>query len=66
MPTDEGRRRIPERWARQIMEMISPCHMKSIEGTDLEACGEIAAWIKGQHPGLFEGRRYHVTLPDER
>ena len=55
---------IPLGWATQIMEMISTCHMKSIEGTDWRACEEIAAWIKGFHPELFNGRRYWYTLPD--
>ena len=55
---------IPLRWAEQIMEMVATCHMKSIEGTDWRACEEIAAWIKGLYPDLFEARRYWYALPD--
>ena len=56
---------IPAEWAEQIMEMISACYMKSIEGTDWEACEEIAVCIKRQHPGLFANGRYRWTLPEE-
>jgi hypothetical protein len=41
---------IPAEWAEQIMEMISACYMKSIEGTDWDTCEEIALCIKRQHP----------------
>ena len=54
---------IPAEWAEQIMEMISTCYMKSIEGTDWEACEEIALCIKRQHPGLFADGRFRWTLP---
>ena len=50
----------------QIMAMVATCHMKSIEGTDWRACEEIAAWIKGLYPQLFEDRRYWYALPQER
>ena len=53
-------------WAAQIMAMVATCHMKSIEGTDWRACEEIAAWIKGLYPQLFEDRRYWYALPQER
>lgn len=56
---------IPAEGAEQIMEMISTCYMKSIEGTDWEACEEIALCIKRQHPGLFAKGRYRWTLPEE-
>jgi hypothetical protein len=56
---------IPAEWAEQIMEMISACSMKSIEGTNWEACEEIALCIKRQHPGPFADGRYRWTPPQE-
>ena len=41
---------IPAEWAEQIMEMISTCYMKSIEGTNWEACEEIALCIARSIP----------------